>query len=105
MPYAPSILRKSGQWWKLAVAFWGMLLGSAAVFFGSIHLTPDGPVYPLFLVLSGLSLSLGTFVFACRSIRCSNCGSRWLWTAITAQKAGNWLRWLLSNSTCPKCQQ
>ena len=57
----------------------------------------------IFLVLSGLGISLAGFILGCGTIRCPGCGARLLWKAVREQQSGNWLAWLMSLKRCPVC--
>lgn len=57
----------------------------------------------IFLVLSGLGLSLAGFVLGCVTIQCPGCGARLLWKAVKEQPSDGWYTWLMSLETCPVC--
>jgi hypothetical protein len=92
MVSAESVIRLTGQYWKL-IAGMALLLGGSFV--------------PL-VAASGMSWTTGTvlavagYAFACLGIRCPGCGSRWLWQA--ALDAGLY-RPLFTRSSCPQCQR
>jgi hypothetical protein len=89
---AESVIRLTGQYWKLAAGIALLLIGSFA---------------PL-LAASGISWTMGTvlavagYTFACIAIRCPGCGSRWIWQA--ALDAGLY-RPLFTRPACPQCRK
>ena len=99
-----SIIKRSGQSWRAVISFGAVLCGSAAMFYGLAHLRGSPEVNSFALVFLGvLGIAFG-FIFACTTIRCAKCGARWVWLSVKGQSAGNWLAWLLSQSTCPICK-
>jgi hypothetical protein len=99
-----SVIKRTGQWWKLVVAFCTMLLGGAAIVIAFSTLgnkkTPEG--FSL-LMLTGVVVGLfGGFLGVL--VRCPNCHTHWVWSALKGQNAGGWLAWLLSQRNCPACQ-
>jgi hypothetical protein len=88
---APSVIRATGQLWKLVLAIAALVVGSIA---------------PLWPEATGLDWTTGTilavagYAFGCLAIRCPQCGSRWFWEA--ALDAGLYGR-LFGAPTCPKC--
>lgn len=53
--------------------------------------------------LGALVLVLTSLVAAFVAIRCSNCGLRLVPYAMSHKGLGEWLQWLLTVKTCPKC--
>jgi hypothetical protein len=104
MLFASSVIRKSGQWWKVVIASWAIILGAG---FTGYHLTqigsmaPDAP--PVFAWV-GAALSLMGLLIGCMAVRCQNCGARWIWIGMKEQVASNWVNWL-AQSTCPRCHK
>lgn len=87
-----SVVTRTGQLWKLALACLAMLVGSFA------------PAWPA----SGLTWTTGTvlaiagFLAGCLAIRCPACGNRWFWDAL--MRPENYGP-LLTRSSCPACGQ
>lgn len=85
-----SVIRLTGQYWKLAVGVLALLIGSFA---------------PM-VEASGISWTSGTVVacagyaFTCLAVRCPGCGSRWFWQA--ALDASLYAP-LFKRTACPKC--
>jgi hypothetical protein len=85
-----SVVRKSGQGWKLVTALLALLIGSFAPLFAG----------------SGVSWTVGTviaiagYAFGIVSIRCISCGNRWFWEA--AMDAGLYPK-IFRGSACLSC--
>jgi len=96
-----SLLRKSGQWWKLQISIIVIVIGFALMFGGLIHIHKSNIsfLYTLF----GILLGLGAFVFACVAIRCPSCGAYWFWDTVSKEKAGEWILLLLKADKCNVC--
>jgi len=87
-----SVIRKTGQLWKLYVGIIAMAFGSVAPAFEQ----------------SGLSWTTGTviavlgYIFTLAFVSCPECGQRWFYRAILyAEMYGP----LFSKSECPKCKK
>jgi len=98
-----SVIKQTGQWWKLIVSFFGVLLGGGVIFLADHCRKQWGAELWGITMLGGSAFSLGCFCFACLSIRCPTCRSRWFWDGVRGQGVRNWLAWLLSQRTCPRC--
>ena len=88
---ADSVVSRTGQFWKLALAIVLLLIGSTAPFFEQ----------------SGMSWTVGSIVavagygFALAFIRCPNCNSAWFWkAALYAELYGP----LFKKPECPICK-
>ena len=85
-----SIIRKTGQTWKLAIAVVAMVAGSIV------------PAFPV----AGMSWTVGTiivvvgYVFGSALIACTACSSRWFWTALTQPET---YKAVFTDATCPAC--
>jgi hypothetical protein len=85
-----SVIRSTGQWWKLVIGVVALLLGSIAPIFES----------------SGMSWTVGTIVavigygFSLAFIRCPGCGQRWFWRALIYSEM---YRPLFTETVCPSC--
>jgi hypothetical protein len=86
-----SIIKKTGQSWKLVVALVALLAGSIA------------PAFPE----TGLSWTAGTIIaiagyaYGVALIRCPNCGARWFWDALMDPAV---YKAVFTGDACPKCQ-
>jgi hypothetical protein len=86
-----SVIRNTGQWWKLVIGVLALLLGSIAPIFES----------------SGMSWTMGTIVavigygFSLAFIRCPGCGQRWFWRALIYSEM---YRPLFTEPGCPSCE-
>lgn len=85
-----SVIRNTGQWWKLVTGIVALLLGSIAPFFEA----------------SGMSWTVGTIIavvgygFTLAFIRCPGCGQRWFWKALIYSEI---YRPLFTEPSCPSC--
>ena len=88
--FKDSVIRKTGQWWKLVIGIVAMLIGS---------------IVPAFEA-SGMSWTTGTVIavlgygYVLAFIRCPSCELRWFWKALLyAEMYGP----LFKNPACPNC--
>jgi hypothetical protein len=88
--FSNSVIRKTGQWWKLVVGTVVLLVGS---------------IVPAFEA-SGMSWTVGTILavlgygFIIAFIRCPSCELRWFWKALLyAEMYGP----LFKKAACPDC--
>jgi hypothetical protein len=91
MAAATSVIRATGQLWKLGLAIGALVAGSIA------------PLWPEATGLdwtSGTVLAVAGYAFGCLAIRCPGCGDRWFWSA--ALDAGLYGP-LFGKPACPKC--
>ena len=86
-----SVVRRSGQLWKLVLAVICLMVGSFA------------PVYPETGIswTAGTIIAIGGYLFGLVAIRCGQCNSRWFWEA--AKDAGLYGP-LFKSSECPDCE-
>lgn len=54
------------------------------------------------LELGSLLLLVGVTLWLARGARCPSCKTNLFWYGVN-HRFGNWLGWLLTESTCPKC--
>ena len=86
-----SVVRSTGQWWKLVIAVLALLLGSIAPFFEA----------------SRMSWTVGTIIavigygFSLAFIRCPGCGQHWFWRALVYSEM---YRPLFTEPDCPSCE-
>ena len=104
MPSRESVICRTGQGRKALLALAGLLVGAAATYLGGVMYKsfPDSSVV-IFAQLGGALFGLGAMFFACRSIRCPNCGTRWIWDSMSKEPASRWMSSLLDSKICPKC--
>lgn len=89
---ASSVLRLTGQYWKLVLGVVVLLVGSLA------------PLWPASGLdwTSGTVLAVAGYAFTCVTVRCPSCKSRWFWQA--ALDAGIYAP-LFKGSACPACKR
>lgn len=98
-----SIVKKTRQWWKANILFWGVVIGGAILFLGLANLEVKELAFTLMLV--GIFVGIVSFIFGCVSIRCPNCNAPWVWQGVSGKSHNEWIRWLLNQSECPNCKQ
>lgn len=88
--FSDSVLARTGQLWKLAIAVLALVIGSVA------------PAFPA----TGMSWTVGTvlaiagYAFGVWAIRCPSCGQRWFWIALLD---GSLYKPLFTRAECPSC--
>ena len=88
--FPDSVVTRTGQFWKLALAFILLLVGSFVPLFES----------------AGMSWTVGTilavvgYAFGCLYIRCPHCGNRWFWSAA---RDGALYKPLMTAPACTGC--
>jgi hypothetical protein len=99
-----SVIYRTGQGRKALLALLGLLVGAAAMYLGGVVYKsfPDSSVV-VFAQLGGALFGLGAMFFACRSIRCPSCETRWIWDSMSKEPVSRWMSSLLDSKTCPKC--
>ena len=92
----------ASQEWKLWL--FGGLVAVAGLGFLFIDGIASGfGVDPFVVRLGTLSLTFGTLATALLSVRCPHCGLRLVMYATSRQSIGQWLHWLLTVRSCPRC--
>jgi len=99
-----SIVKRTGQMWKLYLSFILLLLGSASIFGSIISAKTTSYSLMAILIFGGLIVSLSSLIFVIVSVRCPNCKAPWFWQGISGKSPGSWLLWLMSQTECPKCK-
>lgn len=104
MIFEHSIIRSTGQIWKVRVWAFGTLASFAAVLVAFLLLSfPRNNVLFLGANLFGTVLIISSFLFAIVSIRCPKCGTRWVLRAVFKKHGTNWYDWLADQTVCPVC--
>ncbi len=98
-----SIIVRSGQVWKMLILVSGSIVSAISLFCGLALLGERSTALSLFLVLLGIGIFTASAVFACVSIRCPYCGTRWVWLGVTQGDAADWISTLVARRTCRAC--
>src|SRR6266498_3882365 len=87
-----SVVKKSGQDWKLLVGSIGVCAGGALLWWGlhaiwrDSHQAQADPVS----TVGGMLLIIISGIATCLSIRCPQCGLKWMWVAVSTQHFARW---------------
>ena len=81
------LLQSSGQFKKLAIGCI-VMVGCAFAFWHAIQMNRGDAA------LAALAFSLVTMVATAVSVRCPQCGARWLWMAVSKKDIQHWGNWL-----------
>ena len=100
-----SIIKKSGQSWKMRVSFAGIIISGALMFGGSFIGGTNTQFDFYSLIPIGALIGMLSFLFAILAIRCPNCKDKWFWRAVSKKDKNNWLIWLENQSNCPECNK
>jgi len=87
-----SVIKTSGQLWKLSIAIVGLTVGSFAPLFPGLGIS----------MIAGTVLAVAAYVFGIVTIRCGDCRSLWLWEAT---KDASWYGSLFRKTECPACHK
>ena len=101
--YPDSVIRKTGQGWKIQVGFWLMVAGGFLMFAVELFIDSD-EFYSLLSI--GLLMSFIGIVFLMSTVHCPKCKANWIWMA--ASKRGiteKWGKGLLMLTDCPECNK
>lgn len=98
-----SIVKKTGQIWKLGVFAACVLAGGACLLLARPVFQGNGNEQYLAFFAAAPVLILGGMAFAAISIRCPQCGVRWFWSAISKSEHNTWLAQALGHPHCPGC--
>lgn len=72
-----SLIYRTGQWWKIKLAFWGLAFISTGMFFGIFMMFKYEPFF--WLAVGSIIVGILNLVFACVSISCPVCKTHWVW--------------------------
>jgi hypothetical protein len=99
-----SLLKCSGQRWKIFLFITLMGLGAVVTLFQGFLYGPLGQDLTVRLVVGAMFLIITTFVWAGQSIVCPQCHLKLLYHAIIKVGFASWYVWLLTAEQCPKCR-
>jgi len=79
-----------------------LVISGVSMVYGKMNIDTLSSESFFYFVAGGALIGLLSFVFACVSIKCPICGSKWFWSAVSGKGDKEWLFWLNSLSSCPK---
>ena len=103
--FKKSYVKSAGQTWKIYLFFMIFPLVGLVLLFSALNGAGGGNVnLSIFLVLSGLGLSIVGFVLGVSTVKCPKCHTLLLWKAVKEQPHQNWYFWLMDLDKCPVCE-
>ena len=96
-----SIIRKTGQLWKIVVFFVGTIVSWVGLIAAIAFLDSNEEAFTLVIVF--LMLGLCSMLFALIAVRCPVCNYHWVWVATSKINKSEWPTWLLRLEECPRC--
>lgn len=97
-----SIVKKTGQLWKMGVSTAVLALAAGIMFYEVAGGRQAGGIDGLFW--GAAMLAIGAVVWQAVAIRCPVCGLRWFRAPVKGNHHLNWLIWLLKQPDCPRCK-
>ena len=98
-----SIIRHSGQMWKLHLATLGLAISGIGMVAAKVEINSMSPAHFAEAMIGSVLVGLAAIAFACGSVRCPRCGARWVWMVVNGEAHDAWVRWLSDLRRCPKC--
>jgi hypothetical protein len=98
-----SMIRKTGQWWKVQIGFLGMIIFLISAFFDESGFKFGDVIETIIRV--GYLIGLLSIIFMIAAVKCPECKAKWIW--LVAGKRGTTKKWggpLLFHETCPECE-
>ena len=98
-----NVVSITGQSWKIKTMFTVLVLSGISLAYGQVNINALSNVSFFYFVAGGAISGVLSFIFACTSIKCPNCSSKWFWSAVRGKGHNEWLFWLNSLNSCPEC--
>ena len=98
-----SVISRSGQGQKAALALTAVILGGTITMAGGFVLNQFAPSVQVIVAMAGALLAISGLLVGCFLIRCPSCKKRWVTDAMRRESAGSWMFALVSAQTCPNC--
>jgi hypothetical protein len=98
-----SVISRTGQTWKVCVAFAAMLVAGGGMVYAQWRIHSLSAEQFLLTMLGSVALAFTGLAFAFLFVRCPRCRARWFWMAVRTQPSATWLTWLTTLPRCPTC--
>ena len=98
-----SLLRRSGQIWKVLLFVGMLVLGSLATFMQGILNDPLGSKLALQVAWGGVGLIVASLFWGAQAVICPQCGLKLFVHAFRNQGFFTWFAWVLQVESCPAC--
>jgi hypothetical protein len=94
-----SLIHRSRQSWKVVLGFATFSVAFVFMIWGEQFSTKFG----FQLEIGGMLACLTALALIAATVRCKECGMRWVWDAVRHQKHSHWVNWLILQRVCPRC--
>lgn len=98
-----TLLKRTNQLWKLYAFMALMALGAGITLLQAFIGKYVGKEAITDLVIGGMFLVTGAFIWAYNSIICPHCKLKLFWHSIIKVGLGSWFVWLVNLEKCPQC--
>jgi hypothetical protein len=91
LTFDSTVISRSGQGPKAALALTAVILGGTITMAGSFVLNQFAPFAQIVVAMAGAILAICGLLVGCFMIRCPSCKKRWVTDWIRRQSAGSWM--------------
>lgn len=98
-----SLLKQSGQIWKVVLFVVMLVLGSVATFLQGVLNDPLGDQFALRVAWGGVGLIIAGIIWGVQAVTCPKCGLKLFVYAFRHQGFFTWFAWVLQAESCPSC--
>jgi hypothetical protein len=98
-----SLLRQSGQTWKVSLFIGMLVIGSLATFLEGVLNDPLGDRVALWVAWGGVGLIIASIFWGAQAVVCPKCDLKLFVYAFRNQGFFTWFAWVLQTETCPGC--
>lgn len=98
-----SLLRQSGQVWKVTLFMAMLVLGCLATLLQGFFYEPLGRELAMQIAWGGVGLIIAGIIWAVQAITCPKCRLKLFVHAFRTQGFFTWFAWVLQAEVCPRC--
>lgn len=98
-----SLLKRTGQTWKVILFIAMLVLGSVATFMQGVLKDPLGDRFAVQVAWGGVGLIVASIIWGAQAVTCPKCGLKLFVYAFRHQGFFTWFAWVLQAESCPSC--